>query len=176
LHLARRLSPPLSTGSSTLASLVTDSASPPIRAGFTLMLRLPRLRIFSTQSIMCILILLAINRWVNNVLFSILNKRFYSRFSGCHSYSLPRHIQPHVDLIEPTVHLKRRPTPRTGRLGRPSSGNIPKTSDNTVADMDDLNNCTKQITPDCLRALYKIDYKPCSTDKNTFGIGSLRCL
>ena len=114
------------------------------------------------------------------LLRSILNKRFYSWFSGCHNYSLPRHLQQHIDLIKPTVHLNHRSTPnsllkRTGGLGQPS-GNSPKTSGSPVTITHSLKNCSEQITPDCLRALYKIDYTPCSTDKNTFGIGSLGCL
>ena len=108
---------------------------------------------------------------------SILNKWFYSWFSGCHNYSLPRHLQQHVDLVKPTVHLNRRPAPnslskRTGKLGQPFSGNGPIMSGNPVAITDSLKNCSERITPDCLRALYKINYTPCSTDKNTFGIGS----
>ena len=39
-----------------------------------------------------------------------------------------------------------------------------------------LKTCDKVITLDCLRALYKIDYTPRSTDQNTFGIGSFICV
>jgi tripeptidyl-peptidase I len=100
--------------------------------------------------------------------------------SGCYNYSLPRHLKRHVDIVQPTVHFNYRSVSnspkQSGGLGRPSSGNGPKTSGNPVSITHSLKNCSEQITPDCLRALYKIDYTPCSTDKNTFGIGSLRCL
>ena len=29
---------------------------------------------------------------------------------------------------------------------------------------------TRYITPDCLRALYDIDYEPIATDQNSYGI------
>ena len=61
-------------------------------------------------------------------------------------------------------------------MGRPSSGTGPKTLGKPVAITNSLKNCSEQITPDCLRDLYKINYKPRSTDKNTFGIGNLLCL
>jgi hypothetical protein len=118
---------------------------------------------------------------VKNVLTSILNKWFYSWSPGCYNYSLPRHLQRHVDLIQPTVHFKHRPVSnallkRTGRLGQPSSSNSPKMSGSPVAITPSLTNCSHRITPQCLRALYKIDYTPSSTGKNTFAIGSLRRL
>ena len=39
-----------------------------------------------------------------------------------------------------------------------------------------LKNCSGQMTVDCVHALYDFNYTPLSTDENTFGIGSLRCL
>ena len=103
------------------------------------------------------------------------------QFSGCYDYSLPRHIKRHVDLVQPTIHFSYRSfsdslLKRSRNLGQPSSGNGPKTSGNPMSITHSLKNCSEQITPDCLRALYKIDYTPCSTDNNTFGIGSFRCL
>ena len=64
-------------------------------------------------------------------------------------------------------------TKRSGGLGQPFSGNGPKMSGSPVTITPSL---SRQITLDCLRALCKIDYIPCSTDKNAFGIGSLRCV
>ena len=62
-------------------------------------------------------------------------------------------------------------------MGQPFSGNGPKTTGKPLTSIfNSLEMCSVQITPDCLRALYKIDYTPRSTDKNTFGIGSLCCL
>ena len=101
----------------------------------------------------------------------------YSRFLGCYNYSLPKYLQQHVDFI----HLNDRPVSsalqkRTGRRGLHSSSSIPKMIGSPGPITHSLQNCSGQITPDCVRALYKIDYTPCSTDNNSFGIGSLSCL
>ena len=34
-----------------------------------------------------------------------------------------------------------------------------------------LENCDAEITPDCLRALYSINYTAVATQNNTFGVG-----
>ena len=57
-------------------------------------------------------------------------------------------------------------------VGAPEMGNIPKTAGEvTVLASTGVENCDQQITIDCLRALYNIDYKPVATKKNSFGIG-----
>ncbi|KAF8964246.1 subtilisin-like protein [Flammula alnicola] len=98
---------------------------------------------------------------------------------GCHSYSVPAHIKEHIDLIKPTVHFNHRPTPNAMRklqrraganLGAPSIFNGPKKSSKNVRITPSLENCDQFITPDCLRALYSINYKPVATSKNTYGI------
>jgi tripeptidyl-peptidase-1 len=95
---------------------------------------------------------------------------------GCHNYSVPAHITKHIDLIKPTVHFNHRPRPNALRkranknLGAPSSFNGPKKSDQAVRITPTLETCDQIITPDCLRALYSINYKPVSTAKNTYGI------
>ena len=94
---------------------------------------------------------------------------------------MPRQLRQHIDLIKPTVHFNHRPAPnallkRTGGLGQPFSGSGPKKSNKPVKITPSLANCDQIITLDCLRALYKINYIPCSTHKNTFGIGSLGCV
>ena len=54
----------------------------------------------------------------------------------------------------------------------PSIGNGPKKSDKAVTIAPNAwTTCDKIITPDCLRALYNINYTPVATDKNTFGVG-----
>ncbi|TFK74739.1 subtilisin-like protein [Pluteus cervinus] len=93
---------------------------------------------------------------------------------GCHSYSLPKHIQEHVDLIKPTVHFNHRPKPqqkikRAGNIGQPGI-NGPKQSSKKVHITPSLENCDQFITLDCLRALYDFHYTPVATHKNTFGI------
>jgi hypothetical protein len=100
---------------------------------------------------------------------------------GCESYSVPDYVREHVDLIKPTVHFVHRipddPAPLRKRafenLGAPSTTNGPKTNGVTVlgSDLLALKNCDKFTTPDCLRALYQIDYKPKVPSSNSFGIG-----
>lgn len=99
---------------------------------------------------------------------------------GCHSYSVPEHIRGHIDIILPTVqfdprapssdNIKRK---RFERQGMPGSGlrTGPKTNGVKVTVTPSLENCDVNITPDCLRALYSIDYTPVATEKNSYGIG-----
>lgn len=96
---------------------------------------------------------------------------------GCHSYSVPAHVKEHIDLIKPTVHFNHRPITRSGLqkrsgadLGAPSIFTGPKRLGTQVKITPALENCDQFITPDCLRALYSINYKPIATKKNTFGI------
>jgi len=81
-------------------------------------------------------------------------------------------------LIKPTVHFshnRRKPDNlqrRSGKnLGAPSIFNGPKKAAGQVKITPSLENCDQIITPDCLRALYSIRYKPVATKKNSFGIG-----
>lgn len=99
---------------------------------------------------------------------------------GCHNYSVPAHVQRHVDLIKPTVHFNHRAGAdfERRRLDTESLTDIVggpmvagDASDASIP--TNLANCDKQITLACLRALYKIDYTPVSTDVNTFGIGTI---
>ncbi|KAI0058458.1 subtilisin-like protein [Artomyces pyxidatus] len=98
---------------------------------------------------------------------------------GCESYSVPKHIQEHVDLIKPTVHFNHRvasfPSGLNKRknpdLGSPWSLNGPKTLDQKVTIETNATNCDQFITPDCLRALYNIDDPPAyPQDGNSYGI------
>ncbi|KAG6829789.1 hypothetical protein H0H92_003444 [Tricholoma furcatifolium] len=95
---------------------------------------------------------------------------------GCASYSVPAHVQPHVDIIKPTVHFNHRPVAkrrnkRGMNLGAPSSSRGPKFSNKHVlSTAPSLANCDEMITLDCLRALYAVDYTPVATKKNSYGI------
>lgn len=111
------------------------------------------------------------------------------------SYSLPEELHSHVELITPTLlishsdpgtpmhfSLVKRQTDEVNiqpgllrSLGSPTSDSLPKLKGPFVGfeksnSGGDLSTCDEAITPDCLRALYNIQYKPVSTDKNTFGI------
>ncbi|KII91521.1 hypothetical protein PLICRDRAFT_105438 [Plicaturopsis crispa FD-325 SS-3] len=97
---------------------------------------------------------------------------------ACEKYHLPEHVQPHVDLVMPTIHFNavhrkrsvNEPAPaRT--IGQPNRGPVsPKTAGSVTSIFKDLENCDKQTTPACLRALYGLIYEPLSTSKNSYGI------
>ncbi|CAA7262947.1 unnamed protein product [Cyclocybe aegerita] len=100
---------------------------------------------------------------------------------GCHSYSVPAHLRSHIDLIKPTVHFNyalsnRQPShlrKRGGNLGQPSVFRGPKKSDDRGRPSQikaGLETCDESITPECLRALYSIDYKPKAVENNSYGI------
>lgn len=94
---------------------------------------------------------------------------------GCHNYSLPAHVRDHIDLIRPTVQFNHRPSPlalrkRGGGLGMPSARTGPKKSDKLVTITPTLATCDENITLDCLRALYAVNYTPVATAKNSYGI------
>ncbi|KAJ7480634.1 subtilisin-like protein [Mycena latifolia] len=90
---------------------------------------------------------------------------------GCHNYSVPAHVQEHVDLIKPTVQFNPHavvPRLKKRAVNHPVS-NL-KTNGVKVNKDATLDTCDEIITPDCLRALYKLHYTPRETKKNTFGI------
>ena len=109
-------------------------------------------------------------------------------------YSLPEHIHPHIEIIMPTwlfghidsaSSMHQKLTSRASSfspsllrsLGSPTSDDLPKLKGpvpQPFVSVSGLDTCDQFITPDCLRALYNIDYKPVSTNKNTFGIGQYR--
>lgn len=119
---------------------------------------------------------------------------------GCNGYSVPEHIRPHVDFITPTVHFdKRIDLPRAPsdaevnkrsapsstaavgtpvetkvaeKIGSPISGSLPKPG--VTLDifnfLDELKNCNKRITPNCLRALYRFPPGFSANPRNSYGI------
>lgn len=108
---------------------------------------------------------------------------------GCDAYSVPEHVQPHVDIIKPTIHMgahvrpppnsyrkrslsERAPTTPTVKLGMPSSHNGPKTNGKKVGGSTTLGlaDCDEFITPICLQTLYNIKATTRS-NRNTFGVG-----
>ncbi|KAF7975943.1 hypothetical protein HWV62_8231 [Athelia sp. TMB] len=118
---------------------------------------------------------------------ALLNTEYhvYKHASGkehvsCTAYHLPAHVTPHVELVTPTLHfntmIARGPEPGTEKrshvgLGTPGQGfNGPKTTGGISTLFDELEDCDKQITPTCLRALYGLVYEPLSASKNSYGI------
>lgn len=107
--------------------------------------------------------------------------------SACDSYSVPVHIQDHIDIILPTVNFDAKVSPpkTASALGRHAKRQ-PKAGINSFAKSkgkveltanadDPLATCNEQITPACLRALYNFTYTPIATDKNSYGIGMRTC-
>ncbi|KDQ08487.1 hypothetical protein BOTBODRAFT_645757 [Botryobasidium botryosum FD-172 SS1] len=100
---------------------------------------------------------------------------------ACESYSVPASVKHHVDFILPTLHFDVPLSKRDGdandkvlkasKVGWPDkSATRPKQGTTVENIFSDLTNCSQQITPDCLRALYKIDYSPVTKDQNSYGI------
>jgi tripeptidyl-peptidase-1 len=105
---------------------------------------------------------------------------------ACEEYSLPKHLKSHVDFITPTVHFdtpvkgrsdqlkKRQETPQTAKqIGNPGAWSAPKLGQflDKSQFITELEQCDKQITPNCLRALYKIPPRSIfPSPKNSYGI------
>ncbi|KAH9831173.1 peptidase S8/S53 domain-containing protein [Rhodofomes roseus] len=89
-------------------------------------------------------------------------------------YHLPEHVAEHIDLVMPTLHFdvhmnRKRSVDKS--IGQPGAGIVnPKLIGEIEVVLTNLTGCNKQITPDCLRALYDFDYTPVATDKNSIGI------
>ncbi|TVY55396.1 Aorsin, partial [Lachnellula suecica] len=102
---------------------------------------------------------------------------------ACESYHVPKHIQEHVDYITPGIKLIA-PTKR-GRGKRSISMTSSQDSQSSTAPLrvehpegfqilnaNNVSGCDKQITPACIRALYKIpevEYETARSD-NALGI------
>ncbi|KIJ65943.1 hypothetical protein HYDPIDRAFT_166913 [Hydnomerulius pinastri MD-312] len=93
---------------------------------------------------------------------------------ACEGYHLPEHLAPHIDFVTPSVHfdakLSKRGDTAFRPIGKPGSGNGPKTTGTVTNWIDQLEDCDNHITPICLRALYGLIYEPLSADKNSYGI------
>ncbi|KAJ7637005.1 subtilisin-like protein [Roridomyces roridus] len=93
------------------------------------------------------------------------------------AYNLPAHIVPHVEIIVPSIDFnavvpkRSSPTSTHITLGQPGAGTVsPKLGAVVTNILDDLENCHNQTTPNCLRALYGLEYSPLAASRNSFGI------
>lgn len=102
---------------------------------------------------------------------------------ACEEYSIPATLKNKVDFITPTLHFDAKVIPRgDGNVekravdqhinpGSPSSGNLPKfvpiAKSNIIKELGD---CDQQITPNCLRALYRFPPGITKNPKNSYGI------
>lgn len=98
--------------------------------------------------------------------------------TGYDSYLVPEVISEHVDLIRVSInsvhhgHDSPAPLKRSNTIPRnPSSLNRPPGGIPKKDVVPSLNNCDQYMTPECLRALYSIDYTPQVPRRNSFGIG-----
>ncbi|KAH7917848.1 subtilisin-like protein [Leucogyrophana mollusca] len=85
-----------------------------------------------------------------------------ARHVACESYHLPAHVTPHIDFVTPTIHFDAKVAVR------PSHGPVVNAA--AKKNSDSLEDCDKQMTPACLRALYGLKDKPASAKGNSFGI------
>jgi tripeptidyl-peptidase-1 len=105
---------------------------------------------------------------------------------ACSAYHVPQHVQPHIDFITPTVHfdaqvalpsipesdLKARNQEAAG-IEPWKAPCPPKIAPRPKPILNDVADCSNNITPDCLRALYGIPAIPPWTKmhpNNTYGI------
>jgi len=111
---------------------------------------------------------------------------------ACEEYSIPKHLSDHIDFVTPTLHFDVKPeAPKGGRLSKrqvpanapdaksvgnpgsaPGAGSIPKLGQwiNPKQIITELENCDKQIVPDCLRALYEFLPNNHANPANSYGI------
>lgn len=92
-------------------------------------------------------------------------------FLGCHSYQLPVDVGEHVDFIIPAVQhsLTVSDAPLQRRDDSRYKSNIWRQTQGSA----DLSRCHEAMTPDCLRALYNITYKPKTpAANNSFAVGA----
>ncbi|KAF7348487.1 Subtilisin-like protein [Mycena venus] len=115
---------------------------------------------------------------------SLLNTEYhvYEHDSGkehvaCDAYHLPAHVVPHVEIVTPTIDfnaiLKRSGSTSTHiTVGQPGAGTVQPVLAGKIENIfHELDNCDKQITPACLRALYNFVYPfPLATKQNSYGI------
>lgn len=103
---------------------------------------------------------------------------------ACEDYNIPATLQSKIDFITPTLHFDAKLQPRYAKSekekravsqhinpGNPSGGNIPKYQPLAKSNLiKELSDCDKQITPNCLRALYKFPPGLTSNPNNSYGI------
>lgn len=109
---------------------------------------------------------------------------------ACEGYSLPAHVQPHVDFVTPTVHFDAKVQPRKddkalrkrqnvkatkpGNAVKPGpwSGWLPKLGRMLPSKsiIRELESCDTQIVPDCLRTLYQLPNSSTPNSQNSYGI------
>ncbi|KAK7059628.1 subtilisin-like protein [Favolaschia claudopus] len=116
---------------------------------------------------------------------ALLNTEYhvYAHDSGkehvaCDAYHVPAHVVPHVEVVTPTIDFNailRRSASPTGthiRVGEPGFGTVNPVMKSKISSIfHQLDDCDKQITPACLRALYNFVYPlPLAASRNSYAI------
>ena len=84
------------------------------------------------------------------------------------SFSLPREVHSHVDLVAPTTYFGTLRAMRATSFLQPEIKAFEGTADDLAATPS---SCNKIITPACLRTLYNTkDYVPTATNSNKLGV------
>ncbi|EME50290.1 hypothetical protein DOTSEDRAFT_68978 [Dothistroma septosporum NZE10] len=108
---------------------------------------------------------------------------------ACEEYSVPATLKDKIDFVYPTLHFDAKLKVREGSAdsiakrevkpgqsktpGKPGSGSLPKWNHRFLPHSDiitQLQNCDTQITPWCLRVLYKFPPGFTANPKNSYGI------
>lgn len=104
---------------------------------------------------------------------------------GCDAYYLPRHVRPHVDYVTPGVRsspiLKKQTVKRSSPTWGPGPGKRPPHWDphhhgpwhippGAQGLPSDLQDCGRNITPVCIRALYGIPMAHLNDSLNSLGL------
>ncbi|KAJ7353612.1 peptidase S8/S53 domain-containing protein [Mycena albidolilacea] len=91
---------------------------------------------------------------------------------ACSAYSVPAHVQHHIELITPTLHFDGRPSSKRGTQLSARNFKAVSAADHLKPDSNDLSNCDVRITPPCYRALYNIPAEPTirAASQNSFAI------
>ncbi|KAK1757087.1 peptidase S8/S53 domain-containing protein [Echria macrotheca] len=116
---------------------------------------------------------------------TLLKTRYYLFESGvgkslqvhlaCEEYSLPESLRRHIDFVGPTVHLGLGTKITTAEVA-PRSAASPKLAGHARARAAAArrqaagDQCSRFMTPDCLRKMYKIPTNNASHPNNTFGV------
>jgi len=114
---------------------------------------------------------------------------------ACEEYSIPASLKHHIDFVYPSVHFDAKVLPPKNQrrglhdlaqsraqrrdsstqaksVGAPGSASLPKLGQWLPSDgvFTQLANCSHQITPWCLRLLYKFPPGSSANRKNSFGV------
>jgi tripeptidyl-peptidase-1 len=94
------------------------------------------------------------------------------RHVACEEYFIPSDVFQHLDLITPTIYFNRHHSKRrTGKIISTGLSPLKATSPRATPLVEQgTEDCDSTITPDCLRALYDMNYTPQATDQNSYGI------